>query len=286
MGYLLVVLLAVLRCFPLSAIRAFGRTLGKLNWWMQTRSTRTTQANIAYCYPNMENAEQVQLSRRSLCPTGCAVFETAHVWRSSARTLNSYVKSVKGVESLLEPLKTKGVVCMLPHLGCWEFAAYFLGKLDCEVTALYDARRLGDIDRVVLNCRSRFGLNMVPVSVDGLRTLLRASRVGKITLILPDQVPTRGQRVIVPFFGRDAHTTTLVSKLIQRSHLAAVVMSVVRVPGGFDVHFDECRDAIYSKDIEQSAAEMNRAIESAIERAPEQYQWEYKRFRRISDIYQ
>lgn len=286
MGYLLVVLLSVLRCFPLPAIRAFGRAIGKLNWLMKTRSTRTTQANIAYCYPKLDHAEQAHLSRQSLCHTGCAVFETAHAWQASARTLNSYVKSVSGVENLLESLKTKGVVCMLPHLGCWEFASYFLGKLDCEVTALYDARRLGDIDRVVVRCRSRFGLNMVPVSVDGLRTLLRASQVGKITLILPDQVPTRGQRVIVPFFGHDAHTTTLVSKLIQRSNLAALVMSILRVPGGFDIHFDECAEAIYSKDVEQSATEMNRAIELAIERAPEQYQWEYKRFRRISDIYQ
>ncbi|MEZ5504873.1 MAG: hypothetical protein R3F38_02350 [Gammaproteobacteria bacterium] len=43
------------------------------------------------------------------------------------------------------------------------------------------------------------------------------------------------------------------------------------------------RAAIYDADESVSAAAMNRTIEALIRMAPEQYQWEYKRFNKRPD---
>jgi KDO2-lipid IV(A) lauroyltransferase len=55
----------------------------------------------------------------------------------------------------------------------------------------------------------------------------------------------------------------------------------LRLPGGgFKLVFTEADDAIYADDLQQSLAGLNRSIEAVVRVAPEQYQWEYKRFKR------
>jgi KDO2-lipid IV(A) lauroyltransferase len=42
-------------------------------------------------------------------------------------------------------------------------------------------------------------------------------------------------------------------------------------------------ELIYSEDLTQSVAGLNRSVEACVSRALPQYQWEYKRFRRQAD---
>ena len=285
MAILLHLLCAVLAHTPLALLRLFGRALGDLNWILNTRSARTTVANIEYCYSDLTPNQRTKLVRDSLRHTGCTLFETAMVWKSTPRRMESLLHKVHGLENLIEPLQSSGVICVLPHIGCWEFAGYYLPAL-AEVTSLFDARRLGSLEQSIQKFRSKYGMTMVPVSVTGLRLLLKNTQSGKIVNLFPDQVPTRGQHVVAPFMGHDAHTTTLVAKLIRRNNVRVVTLSILRVPNGFDIYVDPCSEDIYASDLVQSAASMNRSIEASVRRDPAQYQWEYKRFRRISNIYQ
>ena len=53
-----------------------------------------------------------------------------------------------------------------------------------------------------------------------------------------------------------------------------------RVPNGFVACFSKPDDNIYSEDTEVSVSAMNKSIERLVLEAPEQYQWEYKRFKK------
>ena len=48
---------------------------------------------------------------------------------------------------------------------------------------------------------------------------------------------------------------------------------------GFELVFRPADPDIYSDDLETSVAAMNRSIEHCVRDRPEQYQWEYKRFK-------
>lgn len=86
-------------------------------------------------------------------------------------------------------------------------------------------------------------------------------------------------------------TTTLASKLIQKTGCRVIMLSCVRDASGqrFDYTIDAVDDAVHSKDLVESVTAINQAVASLIQRAPEHYHWAYKRFKAVKgleDIYQ
>jgi KDO2-lipid IV(A) lauroyltransferase len=59
----------------------------------------------------------------------------------------------------------------------------------------------------------------------------------------------------------------------------ALLGVAVRVPGGFVIRYEPADVAIYSDDNTKSLAAVNAGVEQCLRYCPEQYQWEYKRFR-------
>jgi len=110
-----------------------------------------------------------------------------------------------------------------------------------------------------------------------MAALKRGEKVG----ILPDQDPSEGMGVFVPFFGVEANTMTLLSKLARRSGALVVVAYAQRLPRGrgFDAYFFPVGDDVLSADVERSAAALNETVERCVRHCPQQYMWSYKRYR-------
>lgn len=221
-----------------------------------------------------------ELARRSLCETGCTIFEMAAIWYWDPEALKSLIVGFDGRDLLEQELKRGGVICVCPHWGNWEVASFAFG-LNYKATALYDARRLADHDDHVKEMRSRFGLSMASILPSGLKVLLRALKSSEVVLVLPDQVPTRGKNVIVKFMGVEAVTTTIVQSLSQHTGASIVMLTFERVPHGFHIRVEPITTDLRDKDLDTSAQTINDEIERVIQRDPAQYQWEYKRFRRV-----
>ena len=164
------------------------------------------------------------------------------------------------------------------HLGNWEFVGYYLNTV-APLAPLYERPKSAIVDTALRNARERLGNDSAPDSVSGLRHLVKVLRDGGMVAVLPDQVPIVGSGVAAPFFGREAFTMTLVAKLLQRVDADVVFGNAIRVTGGFAIRIEAVDDAIRDPDPAVSVATMNAAIEALVRRHPEQYQWEYKRFR-------
>jgi KDO2-lipid IV(A) lauroyltransferase len=103
-------------------------------------------------------------------------------------------------------------------------------------------------------------------------------------------VPYESGGILAPFFGHQVLTTTLVSRLAQKTGCGVVQMSCIRREDGdgFDIFFEELPEDIRSPDLQTSVNVMNIAVEDLIRRNPIQYQWAYKRFKDapyFKDIY-
>jgi len=119
---------------------------------------------------------------------------------------------------------------------------------------------------------------MVPADRRGLTRLFKALNDGATVVILPDQVPASGS--YVPFLGQQALTDELGARLLQRTGARALGIFILRnAEGLFDVVIREPDADIYSADMFTAMTSMNKLIESGIDLAPAQYQWEYKRFK-------
>jgi KDO2-lipid IV(A) lauroyltransferase len=90
---------------------------------------------------------------------------------------------------------------------------------------------------------------------------------------------------VVPFFGQPALTMTLVHSLIQRTGCTVVSAFAERVPAGFKLVILPADEGIYRDTAVESVTALNRSVEQCVRRVPSQYQWEYKRFRRLPADY-
>ncbi|CAN0599565.1 unnamed protein product, partial [Ectocarpus sp. 12 AP-2014] len=128
--------------------------------------------------------------------------------------------------------------------------------------------------------RERSGTKLVPTDARGLATLVRTLKRGGVTGILPDQVPPveeSGENSV--FMGVPCFTMSFASKLLQRTGAAAFFGFAERVPGGFRMQFLPAGEDLYSDDLQKSLLALNDGVEACLRLCPEQYQWEYKRFR-------
>lgn len=178
----------------------------------------------------------------------------------------------------------KGVILLAPHLGNWEFYGFHL----CEAIAstwLYQPPKYAALDTLITQTRSRAGVKMAQTNQRGVAEVFKALKNGEAVGVLPDQVPPLEGGTYAPFFDVPALTMTLVSKLVQKTEARVFCGFAKRLPAseGFKVIIEEAENEIYSSDLTESVAALNRSVEKNVLKAVEQYQWEYKRFRKQAD---
>jgi len=276
----ILLLLKTLGRLPLGVARALGTAAGWLLWCKGGRTVRVTETNLALCYAHLGEAERRQLARQSLLEAGRTVFEFAVVWQRSDDWLRRRVKVFHGGELIQEALdKKRGVIVLTPHLGNWEALTPMM-TLYQHLIILYQPPKSEALHKFLQQVRHRANTSLAPTTRRGIATLSKALRSGQLVGILPDQVPAVGNGAYeVPFFGEPALTMTLVHSLMQRTGCELLLTYALRVKGGFEVVVMRCDEGVYSADPRESLAAMNRTIASAVATAPEQYQWEYKRFK-------
>lgn len=199
--------------------------------------------------------------------------------------LKRWIRSEHGANLLKDVGDSPPPLILIPHFGNWEFLVTYMQQV-CPYTCLYSPRRLYQLDEFVNQCRSRFGGEFLPVTYQGLREVVRRLKAGKALIVLPDQLPAQGSGTRSRFMNQPIMTGTLVHSLVRRGNLRVVTLAAERVRGGFDIHVQEVDAEIFDQDESVSTLALDRAIESVVSIDAAQYQWEYKRFRGVADIYQ
>lgn len=271
MKTLTMLLLKLMALLPRPVAQALGHLIGNLNYWTQSRAAQVTAVNLALC------GQDPGLQKSSLQATGKTMMETPAVWLAATSRIDTWFGEIYG-EAILRAAvdNERGVLILLPHLGNWELFNVFYRRYG-NMTALYQPPGQPGLDEMMHAVRSRHGNEMVPTDRRGVMRLYRVLEEGGSVVILPDQVPASGR--YIPFCGVDALTDELAARLVKKTNAIALMMAFVRrADGRFDVHISEVERDLYGE-TEPALASMNRMIESTIALAPEQYQWEYKRFR-------
>ncbi len=178
----------------------------------------------------------------------------------------------------------RGVLFLSPHLGSFELmasdAARRWGGRHGPITVLYRPARQSWLAHWMATGRSKPFMKSVPTTLAGVREMIKALRRGEAVGLLPDQVPPADQGVWAPFFGHDAYTMTLASRLAHLSGAAVILAYCERLPGGagFVTHFERLTEPL-SQEAVVGARQINSAMEHAIRQCPQQYLWGYARYK-------
>lgn len=270
----------LLGSLPLSLLRRLGGLFGAALYYSDNRAEKVTDENLQLCLPQLSAQARTQLAKSSLRESGKFAFESCAVWSRNRRWMLSKIGKIYGEELLQRELaQHRGLIVLSPHIGNWEVLGRYLNQFG-EMTSLYQPPKQVYLEAVIRESRQRDGATLVPTTRKGVALLLEALKRGEITGILPDQCPEIGSGEFAPFYQHPAYTMTLIQGLVRRTGSTVLMGVALRVSGGFEVHFLEPDADIYAEDKHASLAAMNRSVERCIALAPEQYQWEYKRFRR------
>lgn len=255
--------------------------MGYCSWYLNSRSAKVTRRNLELCYPGMDEAERLKLARKSMVETGKTFAEMGKAWLASPKDTLGYIKGVEEELNVNAALaKGKGVITIVPHLGNWEILNLYAAKR-FPLHVLYQPPKLKELEDYIRQARTRIGTKVYPTDRRGVSAMFQALRDGEVVGILPDQEPPPSAGVFAPFFGVDALTVTLISKLAKKTGAKVICAYAKRLPKGkgFQVVIKRADQEIYSENLQQSVAALNRTIENCVADAIDQYQWEYKRFK-------
>ena len=260
-----------------------GALFGKILYILPNSIKTTSSINLNACFPNKSKEEHKEILKNTLIETGKSFFESPVLWFADISRIRYRIINIEGEDILEQSFKEgRGAIIIIPHLGAWEMLSLAISH-KYPTTTLYKPLRLKGLEQKIVQARSRLGNNLVPTTTTGVKAVFSAIRKGEIVAILADQNPGIDNGIFSPFFGIPALTTTLPSKLAQKTHAPVFTLVAKRCENGFKIIWHKCEEStensIYNPDLQKSVNALNKMMEDCIEPNLTQYQWSYKRFK-------
>ncbi len=241
--------------------------------------------NIARSFPEWDH-DKVKATAQASMQHMFQLFVAEAIQMPSLITPSSWQKYIQysGVEKITERLvNNKPVIFITGHCGNWELLGYSLSVLGHSIAAV--ARPLDNplINDWVLGIREKHGLQIITKwgSVPILQDVI--SDGGSVGFIADQNAGGRG--MYVPFFGKLASTYKSIGLLAMRYEVPVACVHAKRIDGQFKYEIS-MTDYIEPHDWQEQpdplyyiTARYNKAIETMVRNAPEQYLWLHRRWK-------
>ena len=258
----------------------FGRRLGDLAWAALPGRRKLTLDNLQRAFGGDRDARELhRLGRRSFQHLGMNLVEGCVLFFRPPAVMLSRV-TLEGVEHLEAAAESaKGILLLTAHFGNWELLAASHALSGFALSVVVRPLDNPVLDRVIARFRQRCGVELI-AKRRALREVLDALRRRRMVGILLDQNAARSEGVFVPFFGMPASTSKALALVALRARAPVTPVFIRRdASGRHTVRVEPALPPPADGDVTAYTAAFNRAIESAIRRAPEQWFWMHARWR-------
>jgi Kdo2-lipid IVA lauroyltransferase/acyltransferase len=262
----------------------FGERLGAFGYSRLGVRRKVVERQVAAAFPGLDEAEVLRIARASYEHLGRTTIETALL---STLGPNKVLDLFEGVDNwtCVERARAqgKGIIFVTGHLGNWELAGAYVAARGVGVDAV--ARRMENplFDGYLTRTRQRLGMTVVHDS-DAVRRTPRSLREGRGIAFLSDQGVLGLASTYVPFFGRPAKTPRGPAVFALRLKAPVVFGIAIRQPSGkYRMSFEPVTvqdTGDRERDVDAVVAEYTKTLERWVRRAPEQYFWHHRRWKR------
>ncbi len=260
-----------LSLLSLPILHALGKALGIILFFVAGKAKRRAAENIAQSQLFTGTIEPVV--KRNFIAMGKAILETPYIWNSDDHRIANLMQQVHGWDIIETAIQSQqGIIFLTPHMGCFEITSLYYARQH-PITVLYRPPKKKWLMPLV-NGRKRPNVTLAEANANGVRKLLKALKNGEAVGILPDQIPASGEGEWADFFGKPAYTMTLAGKLAEKTNAAIIMAFGERLDNGqgYALHLTKI-DSITTPTL------LNQAIEKQIAQAPNQYYWNYHRYK-------
>lgn len=263
---------------PVAWLLRLGGGFGALGWRFAKRRRHIVETNLALCFPELSGEERTAFARKVFRSTGIAFVESAMVWLGPVGRLQARF-TLTGLDIYRAALEEgNGVIVIGAHFTTVDIAGGLSGR-EAGFAALYRPHGNPVLDWVIRWGRERH--LAATIHRRALRQAVAHLRKGGALWYAPDQDYGSRHAVFVPFFGIEAATITVTTRLARRTGARVLFLSHRRDPhqGCWEAEISDPFRNLPSEDFAADAAQINRVIEQAVRQCPEQYLWVHRRFK-------
>jgi Kdo2-lipid IVA lauroyltransferase/acyltransferase len=259
-----------------------ARVLGWFVYYFVPIRRSVVFANLRLCFPEKSETEIRTLARAHYDALALGLFEAVAGWWADPSELPP--RRIAGFEHFEAALaQGRGVILLTAHFTTLEICGRLMaeaGNFGC----LYRDPDNPVIAHVMRRQRERH--STIAVHFNDLKGLIRALRAGHSIWYAPDQGQRTASSEILPFFGVPAVTNTATGKIAQMTGAAVVPYFAKRENDrSYTLTLLPALENFPTADAHADALRINHLIEEHIRRAPEQYFWVHKRFKRRGPDY-
>jgi len=169
----------------------------------------------------------------------------------------------------------QGPILALPHLGTWEWAAFWLALVPkYKITAVVEPLEPPELFEWFASFRESLGMNIVPLGPAAGKASINALNNGEVLCLVADR-DLQGNGIPVDFFGERTTLPAGPATLALRTGSPLLPTAVYWRDGGRWGHvmpaLDTERRGKLRDDVARVTQDMANAFESLIKAAPEQW---------------
>jgi KDO2-lipid IV(A) lauroyltransferase len=275
------------RVLPRSWALALGKWLGQIAPHFQSRRVNITRDNLQKAFPEMPPEEVSETISAMFKHLGISFIDMLRVDQyRGQQDLDRYFE-INGKENLSEALELgRGCIVLSAHLGFWEAGSFFMPLLGFETGVVTKPMRNSLVDAFFRRIRESRG-NHIINSRKGARGILKSLKQNHAVCILLDQHLKGQGSVTAPFFGRPAHTTTIITQMATRYQIPLIAAFSYRQPDNtYRCYFSKMfllDGDLSEENILANTTLLNQQIEAGIRHDISQWFWLHRRWRRCCE---
>ena len=281
-------LIRVTAAFPHGLRLAIGRVAGRLAMRVMRKRRAVALRNLQLCFPEWSDSERKAVLKAHFESLGMGLVELAMAAWCPDQEVRGLVE-VKGAGNLEDALREgRGVIAMSGHFPALEFTARAVDFPFPGLVAVY--RPGGNPVFAYLVNQARLRPTSNTLSKYDVRGMVKALRSGSVLWYAGDQMTDAKSAVLAPFFGEPAMTGTALGRLARISGAPVVPWFTRRLKDGrYRVELLPALGGMAGDSPQEEAERVNALVEQHVRKAPEQYYWIHRRFKRrpepLSDPY-
>jgi len=276
--WLIIGLLKLLIKLPYKSQLTIGRVIGWFMYKIPSKMRHTSLVNLRLCYPELSEQEQMQLLRRNFAAVGIGVMEMALGWWASDAKIKqlAHIQGFEYIENALK--KSKGVILCSAHFTSLELAGRLIAK-SAPIVAMYRSQKHPLFEKITKHAREQHYHRLI--QREDIRGMLRCLKDNLCVWYAADIDAGAKNSVFVPFFGVPAASITATSRYAKISGAAVIPVAFYRRDdgSGYDLIAQPALEGFPTDNIEADITRVNQALENTIRQKPDQYLWQYKRFK-------
>lgn len=274
----------IFRILPIKWVRRFADFGGRMFYKFGKNSRNRALHNLKLIYDNeLTDIQLTEMAKASLTESVKSFFD--YMAYSHVKDKKKYFRLVKvtGEEHLKAAYQRgKGVICLVPHMSSWEFAAITPPMLGYSTSAASKAMKMELLEWLMVKFRTRRGMKNI-TREGSYQALTEVLKRGECLIIMTDQ-DTRVKGIFVDFLGKTAYTPLGASRLLADTDAALVPMAMTRREDGdylFTIYpeLPATKTGDQAQDLMTNTINQNKILGEMIRKNPTQWVWMHQRWK-------